>query len=224
VAPIGFTFNYCGNPYSQVNICTNGWCSIDQGGGSSTSNEYLFTTDVPNTTLAPWWDDLNMDGVSSVRYKTEGLEPNRVFMIEWYRMLTYWTAATSRITFQLRLHEGTNVIEFHYGAYESGSFNVSQGASIGIEDEYGGQYHFIEGTTGSISTGISTLQSHADWPGTTGYRFTPPPITENLYKLRVEKIDSFLQVDRDLNVANGISVESRSNLIISTGKTLKTGE
>jgi hypothetical protein len=223
-APIGFSFYYCGASYSDLSICTNGWCSLNQSGGSSTVNEFLFTSDEPNTTLAPWWDDLNTDVLSAVAYKTEGSEPDRVFTAEWSRMLTFWISATSRISFQLKLYESTNVIEFIYGSYESGSYNITQGSSIGAEDAIGGVYGFIEGTTGSFVTGISTLQSHSDWPGTTGYRFTPPPVTETFYKLKVSKDLSTLQLDRDINVINKLSVESRSNLIVSPGKTLHTGE
>ena len=55
---------------------------------------------------------------------------------------------------------------------ENGTHHTSESASIGLEDATGGTNHFIEGTTGSMTTGISTLVSPANWP-TTNYRFTP---------------------------------------------------
>jgi PKD repeat protein len=221
---IGFPFYYCGSAYLQMRLSTNGWCTLNQSGSTGNINEYLFTPDVPNTTLAPWWDDLYADGLSAVRYKTEGTSPDRIFTLEWYRMLTYWTSATSRISFQLKLYETSNVIEFIYGPYESGSYSIYQGASAGIDDNFGGALHFIEGTTGSVTDGISNLQSHADWPGGIGYRFTPAAVTENFYNLKLSKVNNSLYMNRDADVLNKVVVEGRSELFVPSETKLHIGQ
>ncbi|MCK7539611.1 MAG: hypothetical protein MZV63_56225 [Marinilabiliales bacterium] len=72
------------------------------------------------------------------------------------------------------LHESSNVIEFIYGSASAGSHNALESASIGIEDATGGSGHFIEATTGSMTTGKSDLKCETAWPAL-NYRFTPPP-------------------------------------------------
>jgi hypothetical protein len=135
-------------------------------------------------------------------------------------MLTYYTGASSRISFQLRLYESSNIIEFIYGPYESGSYNPAQSASMGIEDEIGGAGHFINGHDGSMSTGTTNLQSHADWPGILGYRFTPPSVTGQFYNLKVSKANSFLRMGRDAAVLKSVQLENRSEIIIPETKEL----
>jgi hypothetical protein len=218
--PIGFDFHYGGTTYNQASICTNGWCSLNLYGTNNFDNEDLFTDFQPNTTFAPWWDDLSTDGLSSINYKTEGTGPNRVFTVEWSRMLTYYTGASSRISFQMKLYETSNIIEFIYGLYESGSYNPLQGASIGIEDEIGGAGHYIDGHDGSMTSGATNLQSHSDWPGGIGYRFTPPSVIGDFYKLHINKDNTFLKLNRDVIIQKSVQVDDRSEIIIPDTKTV----
>ena len=88
--PLGFAFNYLGTNYDSARICTNGWISLNKSGGASTTNQDLFTVTAPNTTLAPWWDNLDASASPAlVSYKTQGSMPNRVFTVEWYRVKTF---------------------------------------------------------------------------------------------------------------------------------------
>jgi PKD repeat protein len=107
---IGFTFNYDGINYTQVQVCANGWMSLNLTGAGAYDNSYLFNTTQPNTTLAPWYDDLYDDGTSVVSYKTDGSSPNRVFTAEWKGVLAYYSGATARLNFQVKLFETSNII------------------------------------------------------------------------------------------------------------------
>jgi len=210
--PIGFTFNYLGTNYTQARICTNGWLSFTLSGTSAT-NEILFNTSTPNLILAPWWDDLKDDAISFLSYNTTGSTPNRIFTAEWHRVLSYSTSGvTSRVTFQVKLFESTNVIEFHYGNPNGGTHGA-EGASIGIEDPTGGSNHFIEATTGSTTAGVTNLVSNVNWP-TVNYRFTPPVATENFNNLKINKTGGS-EVSFNCNVIVGDS------LIVSPGGTIK---
>ena len=120
VVPLGFSFNYIGNNYTQARLSTNGWISMNESGTTTGNNTHLFTNTIPNTTIASWFDNLSDDPTSVVSYKTEGTAPSRVFTAEWYRILTFNTGGvTARISFQTKLYETTNVIEFHYGSAEN---------------------------------------------------------------------------------------------------------
>jgi hypothetical protein len=209
VASFGFTFNYLGTSYSKVRICTNGWILLLNGNSTENSslNTKLFTTSAPNVTLAPWWDDLTDDATSVISYKTEGTAPYRALTVEWKSMPTYRTGATERISFQVRLYETTNIIEFHYGNLVPGTNNAAESASIGIEDATGGANHFIEATTGSSTSVIDTLQTTTEWP-TVNYRFIPPPGTGTFKNITVDKSNSYLDLLANNQVNGNVTITS----------------
>lgn len=207
---IGFAFNYLGSNYNYVNICTNGWLSLNRTGGTSNVNEDLFTSTVPNATLAPWFDNLKDDAESTVSFKLEGSSPQRVFTAEWNRLLTYQSGADARISFQVKLYETSNVIEFIYGDMEAGIHSNSESASIGIEDITGGSGHFIEATTGSTTVGVTGLVSSTDWPDV-NYRFYTP-IHENFNTVVINKIHTAFTVDRNISIAGNLIVDPNAYL------------
>lgn len=171
-----FTFNYIGNDYTEVRICTNGWIELGSAAHPlSFSNSLyggdLFSISEPNKTLAPWMYDLGAFNYP-VEYTTLGSFPNRVFVVQW-RDVNSPYYLTRLLNFQVRLYETTNIIEFWYGEV-SGSGDIEY-ASFGIEDEIGGSSHFIDGPTGSNTVGTINLNSYNNWP-LLFYRFSPAPV------------------------------------------------
>lgn len=203
-ASLGFSFNFLGTSYSFIRLSTNGWISLNRSGLNSYNNSDLFTTTAPNTTIAPWYDNLADDETSVISYKTDGVAPGRVFTAEWYRVLTYSSGADARISFQVKFYETSNVIEFLYGDLEAGTHNASESASIGIEDATGGSGHFIEATTGSSTTGISNLTSVSNW-SQVNYRFSPPG-SYNFNNIVVSKNVNPLTINRNLQIAGDLVV------------------
>jgi len=218
--PIGFAFKYLNNSYTQAEICTNGWLSFNLSSLTTNANGNLFTSTVPNLTLAPWFDNLNSDATSLISYKTTGNEPNRVFTVEWRRVLTFRNTATARISFQVKLYETTNVIEFHYGNLESGTHNASESASMGIEDATGGNGHFIEATTGSTTTGISNLVSTTNWP-TANYRFTPPSLELNFNNVTVNNPGGSINFNINTSINTNFNVMPGGSFRVNSGKVMK---
>jgi PKD repeat protein len=216
---IGFDFNYAGTYYSMLKFSTNGWLSLNLTGGTGYFNADLFSVSVPNATIAPWWDDLRDDETSFLYYKTEGDAPNRVFTAEWNRVLTWRTIATARISFQVKLYETTNIIEFHYGTFEPGSHSVNESASIGLEDEYGGPGHFLEATTGSTTMGVTNLVSPANWPAV-NYRFTPAPYKETFTNVVINNTGGPVNFTLDTDIIENLTVMSGGSFKVNTGKTL----
>ncbi|MCX6249751.1 MAG: PKD domain-containing protein [Bacteroidetes bacterium] len=203
-ANIGFTFSYLGVNYTQARINTNGWVSLNQTGpGDAVDNSYLFTVTEPFITLAPWWDDLKADSPTGVvSYKTEGSPPNSVFTVEWNNLMTFYsTITTSRISFQLKLYESSNVIEFCYGSSITGTHDLGESASIGMKDATGGTSHFMEATSGSVINGITGLTSSSNWP-TVNYRFTPPSGAETFYNIKENKTNSTVTIQPNI-IVNG---------------------
>jgi len=219
--PIGFTFNYAGSAYTQARLCTNGWISLDLTGGTANNNANLFSGAVPNTTLAPWFDDLLGDNTSVISYKTEGSAPDRVFTAEWYQVKTYYTNPTkARISFQVKLFESADMIEFHYGNLVSGNHSSGESASIGLEDATGGSGHFIEATTGSNTVGITTLISTTDWPAV-NYRFTPEAPTQVFHHLNLNNPGGNLNFDVNTRVLGDFTIMPVGAFTVTQGKLLE---
>lgn len=202
-ANIGFGFTYLGTSYSQARINTNGWLSLNLSGLDATSpdNTALFSTVDPGTAISPWWDDLLADGNTTISYLTQDTIPYRVFTVEWNNILAYSSGATARISFQVKLHETTNVIEFLYGTVTAGTHNALESASIGIKDATGGTGHFLEATQNSTNIMFAILKSEIAWP-TSNYRLSPPvlPEMDTFYKITVSKPAGKLSIGRNVAV------------------------
>ncbi len=124
--PIGFTFLYCGTPYTTLSACSNGWVSLTESPSVASSN--LSGLIDGAGWLMPFWDDL--DGTSGTAYyETSGVAPNRIFTFEWNNWET--VSGTGRATFQVRLYETYNLVDFHYGPTSIAGAN----ATIGISND-----------------------------------------------------------------------------------------
>lgn len=101
----------------------NAFYTIPCGSGSS-PNSY----DGTYWALAPMYGDLVCNSSSSlansIKYKTTGTAPNRIFTVEYVNMDDK-TASGSDYNFQVKLYESTGVIKFYYG-------NMSTAAAVPI--------------------------------------------------------------------------------------------
>lgn len=183
LVPIGFSFTYLGNTYSTIGAGTNGIVAFT-GISASANNLNLYSTTGPNTVLAPWWDDLNVQsGTGSILYQTQGAPGSRTFTIQWTDVHSFNSGSTALLNFQVILFELNNKIEFHYGAAPTGIFNASESASIGIKSAVGGNGEFIDAVTGSCFTGNGMLSASTMWPSRF-FRFmpgTPVPISPDVF-------------------------------------------
>ena len=165
VLPIGFSFNYCGINYTKFRANSNGWISLDTTITPSVSDQR--TNNLSGNTslgpvLAPLWDDL--DGTTgTASYTTTGSSPNRILTVEWKNWEWNFQATSATVSFQLKLYEGTNNVEFVYRP-ESGSV-VSGTASVGIKDTSAGSGNFISlsalANTATASKTIETTSINA---------------------------------------------------------------
>ena len=140
--PLGFTFQYNGISISKLHLNSNGFAALGApflpGNGINPAyemNELRNGSGLKaaiRPVLAPFWDDLALTDNSSLSFKTTGTAPNRLFTAQWQNMI--WQSGTAAISFQLRLYESTNLIEFVYQS-EAGSGGSKKSASIGITSE-----------------------------------------------------------------------------------------
>ncbi|MCC3157837.1 fibronectin type III domain-containing protein [Hymenobacter sp. 15J16-1T3B] len=175
--PLGFTFQFDGVNYTQVVASSNGWVSFN----SSTTDDYRFNELNVGPVgirplVAPLWDDLDGE-VGTASYVTTGTSPNRVFTFEWLNWQWNYSATGSTISFQVKLYEGSNRVEFIYRP-ESGSIN-SASASIGLAGATVGSFLSLNNTSATPTASSTTETSNIATRPAAGqvYAFLPPVST-----------------------------------------------
>ncbi|RAK66683.1 T9SS type A sorting domain-containing protein [Hymenobacter edaphi] len=175
--PLGFTFQFDGVSYTQAVASSNGWLSFN----ATTTNNYRFNelnvapVDI-RPLVAPLWDDIDGEtGVAS--YLTTGTAPNRVFTMQWLDWQWNYSATGSTISFQVKLYEGTNRVEFIYRP-ENGTIN-SASASIGLAGATIGSFLSLNNTSATPAVSSSTETSNIATRPVSGqvYAFLPPVST-----------------------------------------------
>lgn len=143
---IGFTFSYGCTNFTQFKASSNGWMTL----GTSISSNYAYN-DLDFTTgpiIAPLWDDIETGSSGNVNYQLTGSSPNRILTVEWNQMNWDYSATTWGISFQVKLYETSNRIEFIYirnGA--AGANLVSPDASIGISGASTNDFYSLQDVT-----------------------------------------------------------------------------
>lgn len=140
---IGFPFKFAGFNYSQLYVSSNGWISFTASTNSEPNNAWI-QMNAQRPTLFPLWDDLQNRNIP--RYKVEGTAPNRIFKLEWYQ--SEWSASANGnvISFQLWLHETSNIIDFRY----------------------------LRGGTATLTNSGPTINIAAKWDGDATYTYKVP--------------------------------------------------
>ena len=146
---IGFTFNYNGTAFTQFVLNTNGVVRLGSAAPStaalyydnntaSTSTDPLQSNNAANTNLLmPFNTDLvpgSGTGGAEYRVATTGTAGSRVCTIQWKNVADKAGAGSdaangtqfANISFQLKLYEGTGVIDFVYGPAVAGTAAAGQ--------------------------------------------------------------------------------------------------
>lgn len=111
-----FSFLFYGQSYTNLFACTNGFIQLGASSGNTTVYGATFpTATAPNNIIAGVWDDLiYTSATATARYFTNGVAPNRVFIIEYTNVQFYNTnAQNGSVNFQIKLFETSNKIEIH---------------------------------------------------------------------------------------------------------------
>jgi hypothetical protein len=133
--PIGFNFNYYGEPESLFYYSTNGFISFDGLSSSYPNNQPIPSSDLPNKIVTPFWDRL---WVISARHQLFDTSPNRYQIIQWNAICNPISSDfRDTVIFQAILYESGDIV-FQYNRCDN-RFNLGQGqsATIGIEDDSG---------------------------------------------------------------------------------------
>lgn len=131
VIAIGFTFNFFGTDYTDLTINANGYVMFGGAVDSGTSQTLPDATD-PDNLIAGAWDDLDITAGGTVTTVLVGTSPLRKFIINFDAVRH--SGAPQTVTFQIQLHESTNIIELHSQDIQ---FDGGAGMTQGIENSNG---------------------------------------------------------------------------------------
>jgi hypothetical protein len=154
--PLPFPFRLYGKSYTTAFVATDGFLSfVDPQPIPLDNSPSLPDPATPNAAIYPFWDDLVVDAVSSVRTELVGNGRNRRFVIEW-RNVTPFPDPTQRLSFEVVLFENGQILTQYQSVFANGA-----GAAIGLENETGTVAFVYSNNAPSVDTGTAIL-------------FTPP--------------------------------------------------
>ena len=177
VIPIGFSFTFNNIAYSSVVATSDGFLSFNPSATSTLSNNLSTSTAARRPLVAPLWDDLDgASGSGAANCITTGAPGSQVFTIEWKNWQWNYAATGATVSFQVKLYEGTNEIEFIYRS-EAGSVNNGS-ASIGIAGVATGSGNFLSLSNATSNPSVSSTSETTNISAkpATGqiYKFSPP--------------------------------------------------
>ncbi|MCX6295087.1 MAG: gliding motility-associated C-terminal domain-containing protein, partial [Bacteroidetes bacterium] len=174
--PIGFSFCFFGNTYTQFIIGSNNWIGF-QSGETST----WVTTAIPNAsgtapknTIMGAWQDINPGVGGTVSYALYGTAPFRRLSVSWNNVPMF--SCTGQLySSQITIYETTNIIETHIA-----------NKSLCTTWNSGNAVHGLHNSTGTLAV-IVPGRNNTQWTATNeSTRFTPngtPVYTINWYIL-----------------------------------------
>ena len=187
--PIGFQFFYAGRVYDNFYMNSNGYIALVNGVNTAspvtanirnTANSNTFGS---NPILFPLFGDLlaatTTTPAGDAAYILEGTAPNRVLTIQWLNWKWGWSATAPSVSFQAKIYEGTNKIEY---VYKPGTVAPNLPVSIGMSAPTAANAaSYLSAnalsTTATVSGSVftTTIQPASVVDGLT-YTFTPPTL------------------------------------------------
>jgi len=154
--PMGFSFDYFGNTYTNVYIGSNGIVGFTDVSMNSRFNDALPNNGDPSNMVALAWDDLNPNSGGTISYATLGTAPNRRFVVEFNNVPHFGN--TNTVHAQVVFYEGSGIIDIH---------------NINVNDDGGTMTQGIENDGGTVGFPVAGHNSTAWSAAAESWRFTP---------------------------------------------------
>lgn len=168
-SPLPFNVSYFGVNATHWAASTNGMAQLGTAVGPG-DVEYI-NLDLPDMSapaggLAVFWDDGNVGAApQGVRAQVLGAAPSRRFVIEWNHTSLN---VVNTLRYQVKLFEGTNIIEYHYCAMSGPMGNTrhtGSSATIGLQsiNQMRGQNFAPSDTLNQIGAGAMPVVNMIRW-------------------------------------------------------------
>lgn len=221
---IGFTFRFDGRNYTTFSANTSGAMSL-----GSVTQRYYFPYYYPNFVstgsvynlgdkypfLAVYWTYVGYPTTTGgLYYKVFGTAPNRVLVVEWRNVFTFGSSTSTSYsggTFQARLYEGSNRLEYFYGQMTNGT--ASYPISIGL----------VSTATRYINVYGNNISQYYTYPSG-GYYFYRYPTT---YPMTSNRLFTFNPCEDTVmvagNSAEGGTATMKQGDLLLEGKSVQRG-
>jgi hypothetical protein len=152
---LDFPFEMIGQSSTNINISNNGvvrFAADVEGDFTEFTNQDLTMIDEINY-IAPFWDDIN-DTTGNIYHETIGMTPDRIFIVQWDNrdhINSNVEGEIDTVSFQVKLFETSNEIQFHYKDVSFGDVNLDSGASSTVGIGGGVQANQFSFNTASLS-------------------------------------------------------------------------
>src|SRR5215831_6115872 len=125
--PLGFAFQFYGQPYTAVSVSPDGFLTFLPGADSGCCGQRVPDATPPNGLVAGLWKDLDPSEAgpaAGVYYQALGTAPNRQFVVEFKQVPEHLDPAVSN-TFEIILSEtGNEGLSWRYGTFSLGNTAV----------------------------------------------------------------------------------------------------
>ena len=175
--PIGFSFDFFCNTYTQFVMSTNGFISFDLSAPNGCCSGDFIPTNVgfdPNNLIALAWNDLNVTG-NTLEYFTVGTAPNRILVVNYNAVSHFPGPSTAPVTVQALLYETSNIIEIHT-TVQPDNFGIH---TQGIENANGSRGFAAPGRNGQAWTATNDAYRFAPRSNGPFYNWTPTATLSN---------------------------------------------
>ena len=182
---IGFTFEFNEINFTQVSINTNGFVRFGERSYTDMCSYDAISNpdaEICSNLVSPHSDHQQGNIHAELRSQLLGTAPERIFVIQWKDFRHF--GELSRLYYQVRLYEGTNIVEFVYGTFQINDF--TRHPQVGIKGT--GNFDYESRTTTTDWSNSDRSDDNYDtmlltptvYPATgLTYTWTPTPPTAN---------------------------------------------
>jgi hypothetical protein len=216
--PLPFAFNYNGINYTAIRPCANGWATFSTTATANNTDTWtnnLASGPAANQRpfIAPLWDDMDMSS-GTVSYLLSGSAPTRVMTIQWAGCKWDYNAVSAVMSFQVKLYETSNIIEFIYNQEAGSIASNSGGATIGLAGTATNSFLSLtsSGTAPLVSASVEKSDIVAKPASGQIYRWIPYCSASGT-NTAGEKISNFTYNTVNNNSASTAIYENFSNLL-----------
>ena len=186
-ASLGFDFYFNGSTYTNCYINANGYITFGTTSSLTEYNPISAATGYNGAVAAFARRLLSSDttGTSTnnylIRYKTTGLAGSRVFTVQWKDARRSDTTA-GKFNFQIKLFEGSNTVEVHYGANSVTSSTTNRHVQVGLRGATNSDFN-----NRTTSTNWATTTSGTTNNATNSTTATVRPVANSIYRWTLTK-------------------------------------
>ncbi len=221
--PIGFSFDFYGNTFTDCLISSNGYITFDLTNAGMYSS--WVTAAIPggvpggtgpavNAIFGPWIDlqpAAFAVNPGTIEYQTIGTAPDRIFIVKWYEVPLYGSSCGQCSALTIKLFETTNRIENHISDMDIANCTWNTGSGThGIQNGNGTIAHVITDPITAIPRNNTSFAP----VGPEGWEYIPDPNNPNNYTIN--------QIPFSLTSgsANIVWTETLSGVTVGTGATI----